>query len=192
MIELNKDGIKYLNNDLNYLSIRNVLFGSNNYDTWYDCPGHPDIKLTTMGKLKISDRLKNQGGAFIFTKGRTIYIQYYDQNHNKGFWTLKLRNIFFSLFISINKIKCDPRNNKFKDINNLFSIDNLVYSEPSGKTLTDDDFIPTTAQLLLEDKTRLKRIPFDHPTRIWNLFPKRTKVQDGKLRSQGPAYGLTL
>lgn len=191
MMELNKDGIRYLANDSNYIAIRNALF-SNSFDTWYDCPEHPEIKLTTTGKIKISDKLKNQGGAFIFTKGRTIYIQYYDQNHKKGCWILKLKDIFFNLFISINKIKCNHRNNKFKDVDNLFSIDNLVYSEPSGKLLTDDDFLPTAVQLLIEDKTRLKRIPFDHPTRIWKLFPKRTKVQDGKLRPQGPAYGLSL
>lgn len=198
MTEFSHNGVYFDSTDINLNAIKNLLLFKKEEDEnceWIKCHNHPDIFITTTGKLKVSEHLQNEGGVLLFTKGSNIYLSYRGTSYRKKYHMIRLKDLFFGEFSKINNIKCNYKENKFKDINNIFTITNLIYSgELMEYDMDDDEDFDEEEEIEINNKKVNYLKPGErtkHPfIAIWKHFPSRTKAKGFYQHPQGPAYGL--
>ena len=196
MTEFSHNGVYFDSTDINLKAITNLLVLKKEDDEtcdWITCHNHPDILITTTGKLKVTERLQNEGGILLFTKGSNIYLSYRGTSYRKKYHMIRLKDLFFGEFSKINNIKCNYKENKFKDIVNIFTINNLIYSGELMEDDVDDDFDEDEEIEIMGKKVNYLKPGerANHPfIAIWKHFPSRTKNKGFQQQPQGPAYGL--
>lgn len=195
-----KHGIHYNLHD-KQIHIIEELLNHTGEEVWWKCPLNPNVLISETGKIKVDDLLMEKQPQLrsILNVLYLIYpIEYNDKLHD---YSIIMKDIFFQTYKKKIPGFSDKPFGAFKagikyhyfashhirgtDIPYCLPLDYLgpmteelrkAIMEKNALRIRNTKTFESAAKMLLMEKRSGKRLPKDHPTRLWDYFPDRTKV----------------
>ena len=195
-----KNGIHYNIHDKQVHIIEELLTYTDK-EVWWQCPLNPNVYISENGKIKVTDALAGKQPQLRSTLNVLYLIYPIEYNGKPHDYSIIMKDIFFQTYKQKIPGFTDKPFGAFKagikyhyfashhirgtDIPYCLPLDYLgpmtdelrqAIIAKNALRIRNTKSFESAAKMLLEEKRSGKRLPKDHPTRLWDYFPDRTKI----------------